>query len=225
MEEGLIGTDGHFTERPMTPPQEDRHLAALTFEAFYDEWFPRGVGYAMRVHFLNRHDAEDAVVDAMANVQAAWGGIDNPAGYFRVILHRRSIDTLRTVIRREQHETSVPDAELAGEETLPADLRAAFVTLHDPESMYVRSEQSSQILAALSQLPLSQRISLVLEAEGYSAQERAKVKDVSESTERSHLNRARTRIRRLLLDQGLPRQKPSGEPETKNTDEKEGEGK
>ncbi|MFJ4519008.1 RNA polymerase sigma factor [Streptomyces sp. NPDC088770] len=193
----------------MTPFQEDRRRADVTFEGFHDQWYRRGVGYAMRAFCLNVHDAEEAVSDAMAAVHASWGGINQPAAYFRVVLQRRAVDILRKLIRRETHESQVSDAELTGDDALAEEVREALATVITPETLYLQGEQNRLILNVLDELPLHFRVSLVLAAEGYSTKERAAIKDVAEGTERSHLTRARTHFERLLLKHGLPLPRPN----------------
>ncbi|MEU9366808.1 RNA polymerase sigma factor [Streptomyces avermitilis] len=197
----------------MTPRQEDRHLRTLTFEAFYDMWFSRGVGWAMRACFLCRQDAEEVASDAMVPVYAGWGVIENPGAYYRVIVHRRAVDKLREVMPQKKAETSVPDSEICGEEPLPREVRDAFTSLMTPESVYEQVEQSRLVLDALDQLSPHLRTSLVMAAEGYTAKERADFKEGKENTERTHLKRARERFSRLLLARGVPHQRGAGEPE------------
>lgn len=193
----------------MTPPQEDRRRANVTFEGFHDQWYRRGVGYAMRSFCLNVHDAEEAVSDAMSAVYASWGSIDQPTAYFKVVLQRRSVDILRKVIRREAHESQVSDAELTGDDALADEVRQALATVINPEMLYLQGEQNRLVLNVLDELPLHFRVSLVLAAEGYSTKERAEIKGVPEGTERSHLTRARANFERLLLKHGLPLPRPN----------------
>ncbi|MEU8546199.1 RNA polymerase sigma factor [Streptomyces roseoverticillatus] len=211
----------------MTPPQENRHLRTLTFEAFHDRWFARGVGFAMKACYLSRQDAEEVASDAMVPVHAGWGVIENPAAYYRVVLHRRAMDKLRTVVQRETAETPVPYTDLAGDVPLPHEVRAAFSTLNSPEAIHDQVEQNRRVLDALYQLPLHLRTSLVMAAEGYTAKERAEFKSIKESTERSHLKRARDQFQKSLLAHGLPHHTKTEEPDDHGSGElaEEGEGK
>ncbi|MFJ4246219.1 RNA polymerase sigma factor [Streptomyces iakyrus] len=213
-----------FVEQPMTPPhQEDRHAAALTFESFFDYWFPRGVSYVRRLFpVLTLQDAEDATADALSHVHASWGNTTIPQAMFFTILRRRAIDELRKIGPRLDTETLVSDPELAGEETLSEQTRRAFAELMTPEAVHIQKEGVRQILAALNGVPVLQRMSLMLAAEGYTTQERAAIKGVSPGTERSHLHRGRIKFEQALLAHGLPHQ------HTESPDEfaaEEGEGK
>ncbi|MEW2289660.1 sigma factor-like helix-turn-helix DNA-binding protein [Streptomyces sp. NPDC047841] len=192
----------------MTPPhQEDRHAAALTFEDFYDFWFLRGVSYVRRTFpLLNRHDAEDVTEDALSHVHASWGNTTIPQALFFTILRRRAIDALRRIGPRMDVESLTADPELAGEEALSEQTRRAFADLMTPEAFYIQREGVQLILSALNELPFAHRTSLVLAAEGFTAQERAEIKGVSAATERSHLHRGRLRFEEALLARGLPPQ-------------------
>jgi RNA polymerase sigma factor (sigma-70 family) len=192
-------------------PQGGRRVAqnntALTFEAFCAYWFPRGRAYVQRVFLLRYHDAEEATMDALSHLHASWGNVANPVGMFKTILRRRAVDHLRTIARRAQMEEPWAQEEADGEDGLSGTVRELFADLHTPESEYMDAEQCRRIRLALHNLPLQQRISLTLAAEGYSTAERAEIKNVSQGTERSHLSRARSRFEQLLLELGVPYQR------------------
>ncbi|MFJ3339147.1 RNA polymerase sigma factor [Streptomyces sp. NPDC086766] len=210
------------------PPQEDRHAAALTFEDFYDYWFPRGVFYVRGLFpVLSRQDAEEATLDALSHVHASWGNTTIPQAMFFTILRRRALDAFRRIRRRLDMETLTADPEIAGEEALSEQTRRAFAEMLTPEALYIQREGTQLVLAALNDLPLPLRMSLTLAAEGYDTQERAEIKGVGPGTERSHLHRARIRFERALLARGLPPKQAGSQTEPENPDElaEEGEGK
>jgi RNA polymerase sigma factor (sigma-70 family) len=209
-------------------PQGGRRVAqnntALTFEAFYAYWFPRGRAYVQRVFLLRYHDAEEATMDALSHLHASWGNVANPVGMFKTILRRRAVDHLRAIARRAQMEEPWAQDESDGEDGLSGTVRKLFADLRTPESEYVDAEQCRRIRDALRNLPLQQRISLSLAAEGYSTAERADIKNISEGTERSHLSRARCRFEQLLLELGVPYQRHKREISAKSTVEPAEEG-
>ncbi|MGA5606151.1 hypothetical protein ACPCUF_34930 [Streptomyces griseoincarnatus] len=205
----------------MTPPhQEDRHAAALTFEDFFDYWFPRGVSYVRRLFpVLTRQDAEEATADALSHVHASWGNTTIPQAMFFTVLRRRAIDNLRKIAPRLNAETLASDPELVGEEALSDQTRRAFSELVTPEAVQVQKEGVRQILAALHEVPVLHRMSLVLAAEGYTTQERADIKGVGLGTERSHLHRGRIRFEQALLAYGVPHQASDTASDTESSDE------
>jgi RNA polymerase sigma-70 factor (ECF subfamily) len=73
-------------------------------------------------------------------------------------------------------------------------------TLHSPaEQQVIASEASRHILAAIGQLPASQRIVITLrDVEGLSASEVCNLLDISEANQRVLLHRARTKARAAL---------------------------
>ncbi|MBB4890906.1 RNA polymerase sigma factor [Streptomyces netropsis] len=189
-----------------------------SFTRFYDEWFPRGVGFAMRLG-LDREDAKEAASDAMRAVYAAWGSLETPEAFYQHVVRRRVIDTLRDVIPRERAEVSVSDTDADDDEALPREVIAVFTSHVTPEGLYLEAEGAERILAILAQLPEHYRLSLVLAAQGYDTTERAEIKTVSAEVERTHLKRARRRCIDLLISHGIRPRRTTDKP----TNAKEGE--
>lgn len=200
----------------MVMGQEDRSLTGTdSFTRFYSEWFARGVGFAERTFGLNREDAKEVASNAMEVVNAAWGNIERPEAFFQTVVRRRAIDMLRKTIRRERAEVPLVDPDLDDGEETSRELIVALTSALTPESSYLEREDAAAIHAALAMLPTPYRISLGLAAEGYSAEERALIKDVPVSTERSPLRRAREMCIRLLASLS-----PKGKTEAVKTAEK-----
>lgn len=181
----------------MTAGPGDRLTGADSFTRFYTEWYWRGVGFASRTFGLSHHDAQEVSSDAMKAVHAAWGGLDVPEAFFQHVVRMRAIDQHRRVSKEpvvSDEEVEMVSNELAGKTD------HAF-----PESVYADRET---VLTVLSGLPPQYRLSLVLKSQGYSAAERAEIKQVPVETERTHLARARRASMELLADAGSsPRHK------------------
>ncbi|MFJ3641346.1 RNA polymerase sigma factor [Streptomyces sp. NPDC090108] len=176
---------------------EDRSQTADSFTRFNDEWFSRGAGLAMRLYGLSLEDAKEVSADAMTAVYAAWGDMVSPQAYFQHVVNLRAIDRLRANQRRVQ-ETPLPHASDGDDAVIPEQVRKALVVNTTPEDAWTDSEDVTAIRRVLASLPEHYRLSLILMAEGYSASERAAVKKVPESTERTHTSRARTKFSHLL---------------------------
>lgn len=189
-----------------------------SFTRFYDEWFPRGVGFAMRLGRLDREDAMEAASDGMKAVYAAWGNLETPEAYYKHVVRQRVIDKLRDVIPRERAEVSVSDTD-PDDEAVPREIIAAFTSHVTPEGLYLEAEGAERILAILAQLPEHYRISLILAAQGYDTNERAEIKAVSPEAERTHLKRARRRCIDLLISHCIRPRRTTDKP----TNAKEGE--
>ncbi|MDX2395271.1 MULTISPECIES: RNA polymerase sigma factor [unclassified Streptomyces] len=181
----------------MTAGPGNRLTGADSFTRFYTEWYWKGVGFASRACGLNHHDAQEVSSDAMKAVHAVWGGLDRPEAYFQHVVRMRAIDQYR----RTSKERVVSDEEV---ETLSNRL-AGEANHAFPESVYADRET---VLTVLTGLPPQLRMSLVLQSQGYTAAERAKIKQVPVETERTHLARARRLAVELLADAGSsPRHK------------------
>ncbi len=73
-----------------------------------------------------------------------------------------------------------------------------------PEEHSVRQEHSAEILACLERIPADQREILILrEIQGFSYEEIAEVLECSLGTVKSRINRARAKLRELILEQNL----------------------
>ncbi|WP_406154572.1 RNA polymerase sigma factor [Streptomyces canus] len=204
----------------MTPQERSGSLTRQnSFMRFYNEWFPRGVGFAMRGLNLNREDALEVASDAMKAVYAAWGGLETPEAFYKHVVRMRGIDKLRGVRRRERVEVALSEMELNDDEAVPREVVAALGSHVTPESIYLQTEGTELILAILAKLPTHYRLSLVLAAQGYDTTERAEIKEVSADLERTHLMRARQRCVELLIAHGVRPRRKNDKPRT----EKEGE--
>ena len=72
----------------------------------------------------------------------------------------------------------------------------------DPADLAVDDERRTAVLAALRTLPLEQRAALVLvDLEGYSVEETARILECAPGTVKSRCSRARARLLPLLLEQ------------------------
>jgi RNA polymerase sigma factor (sigma-70 family) len=141
------------------------------FEKFFHDTYSRMMARAM-LHCGHRADAEDAVVQAYADVAWRWDRIDTPEAYLHVTVTRQAI-RLATQ-RRKQWEVAVFEL---------------------PSPRYGTPEQAweaKQVLAAIACLPPQQRAVLVWHClDGLEQKEIAKKLGVKRSTVGVHLHRAR----------------------------------
>ncbi len=132
-----------------------------------------------------RDDAMELAHDAFLN---AYGGIDavdpeRPFGpWFRTILVRCAIDRHRST--RRYHATIMPQAE-PPERAVEAD--------------HVAGLQAAEILALLAALePVPRAVFNLYEVEGYTHDEIARLLGIAPGTSRSHLTRAKRRLRAMV---------------------------
>lgn len=111
------------------------------------------------------------------------------------IAHNRLVDHYRATGRLGEFETPLPEDE-DGEAIEFADEAAPT-----PEQHSLRREVVAQLVAAVASLPLAQRETFVLAAEGeLSVEEIARATGVPFETAKSRLRYANARLRQLLAD-------------------------
>jgi RNA polymerase sigma-70 factor (ECF subfamily) len=144
--------------------------------------------------------ASDATQEAFISAWRHIGGFRGGSwkSWLLRIVTNACYDELRRVKRRPASsleslyvEDPTPDAELPPSQ------------LESPEAFTQRRELNRAIQAGIAQLPLDQRIVLVLsDVQGMSYEEIAETTGANLGTVKSRLSRARTRLRNLLLKQG-----------------------
>ena len=138
----------------------------------------------------NPDDADDALQDAL---EAIWKRLDridrhpNPHALILRICANTAYDTLRRRLRRSRHENNSPP---------PGHLEQPTPSAPDRLASY---EAQEQIFRAVGQLPRNQATAFLMRAlHEQSYQEIAQALGCSEVTARTHVTRARTRLRKLL---------------------------
>jgi RNA polymerase sigma-70 factor (ECF subfamily) len=166
-----VSTDGATAATP------DGITLLPGFDDFYRQTYARVLAYA-RLQAGDITDAEQATVDAYTEAASRWDRVsqyDNPEAYVRLIVRQRLTKTFRRWLR----EHSV--AQQLSPPVPPAD-----------------PELSAEVLAVLDfarRLPGRQRQILALHCQGYTSEEIAQELGVKPSTVRTHLERARIRLR------------------------------
>lgn len=165
----------------------------LLYEAL-DELFDGLYSYAMTLS-RNREDAEDLVQEACVRAIRSADSIHdegNLKGWLFVILRNIWLNQLRRRSAAPQIAELDPDVSLAD---------VAIETGQDPDSLFARKMERQRIRQAIRQLPADQREIIVLrEYEGLSYREIAAVLNCPIGTVMSRLQRARSKLRPLLLE-------------------------
>jgi RNA polymerase sigma-70 factor, ECF subfamily len=147
------------------------------FEAFYAGHLPRVVR-ACALVLLDRAEAEDVAAEAFARLWSHWGqvrGEDHAGGYV--------FKTAMRLCSKRRHRAA---REVLGE------VPERDMPMRDPEAR-------RDVLAALAELPLRQRQSVVLrDWAGFGTDEVAGMLGTKESTVRVHLARGRAALREIL---------------------------
>ena len=154
-------------------------------EALYRRYWSYAMSVALR-YTPTRDDALELCHDAFVKAFGAVDDVDPERPFrpwFRRVLVRAAVDRHRST--RRYHATLVPEAA-------PPEVAVA------PDQ--VAALEADDILALLGRLSDDQRAVFNLyEVEGYTHDEIAGLLDIAPGTSRSHLTRARRRLRELYL--------------------------
>ena len=145
-------------------------------------------------------DAADALQDAMV---AAFRRADSFRGEAAVTtwLHRIVVNACLDRLRRRKVRLADPLPEDLEQQPAPDLAVAAAAGVLDPADLAVDDERRTAVLAALDSLPPDQRAALVLvDMEGYSVDETARILDCAPGTVKSRCSRGRARLLPLLVD-------------------------
>ena len=189
-------------------PRDDRELLAAhvagdaeAFGTLFGRHRDRLWAVALRTTG-DPEDAADALQDAMV---AAFRRADSFRGEAAVTtwLHRIVVNACLDRLRRRKVRLvdPLPDdldrqgpAASAGSQLGPA-------AVLDPADLAVDGERRAAVLAALDTLPPDQKAALVLvDMEGYSVEETARILGCAPGTVKSRCSRGRARLRPLLAD-------------------------
>ncbi len=160
------------------------------FRVLVDRHRTRVVNLAYRM-LGDRQGAEDVAQDVFLRAYRALGTY-RPGGSFvrwlLAIASNRCIDELR---RR-------PFVATTGQEAWETHARAALPQ-GEPAAAYQRREVQARVHGALGELPHAQRLAVVLvHLQGLSYEEAAEIMRRPVGTVKSHVHRARARLRKLL---------------------------
>jgi RNA polymerase sigma-70 factor (ECF subfamily) len=153
---------------------------ALTFEALFAVEYPKMVALAAAVSG-NRAFAEDIASEALGRASARWDVIsryDKPGAWLRRVTFNLAVSRRRRLVREAQ----------------------AMLRLGRPEpELPPAPPEHDEVWAAVATLPRQQRAAVALHyLEDLSIDEIAEVLDLSPSTVRVHLHRARQALRDRL---------------------------
>lgn len=143
----------------------------------------------------DEEEAADALQDALLAAFRKAGSFRGDAAV-TTWLHRIVINACLDRARRRSARTVLPLSD-----------EADVASRTDPDPV-LASEQARDVAAALATLPQEQRVALVLvDMEGYSVQETARILEVATGTVKSRCARGRARLLPLLA---APREQPPG---------------
>ena len=161
-------------------------------------------------------EAADALQDAMI---AAFRRAETYRGDAAVTtwLHRIVVNACLDRLRRRKVRAADPLPEQPEDQQDRA--AAAARDRDDPAAAAERSEVRRRVRAALDRLPVEQRVALVLvDMEGCSVDEAARLLDAAPGTVKSRCSRGRARLRVLLEEADVTFGNPVGTPHVPSTE-------
>ena len=154
----------------------------------------------------DREEAADALQDALI---AAFRRAESYRGDAAVTtwLHRIVVNACLDRLRRRKVRLTDPlpddleDHARQGQVVPLGSVTAADAAAVDPADVAVDAERRAAVVAALARLPLDQRAALVLvDMEGYSVEETARILHCAPGTVKSRCSRGRAKLLPLLVD-------------------------
>jgi RNA polymerase sigma-70 factor (ECF subfamily) len=155
-------------------------------------------------------EAADALQDALVAAFRRAGSYRGDAAV-TTWLHRLVVNAALDRLRRRQVRLAAPLPEDPDETEHRRDPGSRPPPADDPADAVEAGDRRRQVLAALGRLPPEQRAALVLvDMEGFSVEEAARVLDVAPGTVKSRCSRGRARLAPLLagLRSGNPEATP-----------------
>jgi RNA polymerase sigma-70 factor (ECF subfamily) len=151
----------------------------------------------------DREEAADALQDGMISAFRRAGSYRGDAAV-TTWLHRIVVNACLDRLRRNKVRAvdQLPDdLEVHADRGTPVLRPGADPASADPALVVLDEEQRRQVLAALDQLAPDQKVALVLvDMEGYSVEEAARILDCPTGTVKSRCSRGRARLLSLLRD-------------------------
>lgn len=189
-------------QAPVASQQERRDR----FEQQVTHLMDRLYGTALRLA-RNPDDAEDVVAEAVSN---AWNKLDqledltHMEGWLFRILHHTFISYWRRRQCRQDREVELEPENGGNRFSLFEKLHQPFLLWWGtPEREFINALLQEDIREAIDNLPDAYRVVIVLvEVEGYSYEEAARLLDLPLGTIRSRLCRARGLLQKALWQQG-----------------------
>lgn len=167
------------------PRHEPELRSALSFDALFVEEYPKMVALAAAVSGSRQH-AEDIAQEAMSRLNAKWAtvrGYDNPGAWVRRVTINLAISQKRRLVSEAKAVLRLGSSE---------------------PTLGPAPRQDEGIWAAVAQLPRNQRAAIALHfLEERSINEIADILDISPSTARVHLHRARQTLRDKLAEEDI----------------------
>ncbi len=168
------------------------------FDTFVERYGDRIFGFGMRV-CGDRENARDVTQDTLLQAFLSLKNLKEPRA-LRSWLYRVVSNACLMKRRKGKFE---PKRELSLDALMPASREEAMATIPDsgllPDGALERTELQQTVQQAIAGLPLSYRIVLVLrDMEQLSTRETAETLELSESTVKMRLHRARLMVRKEL---------------------------
>lgn len=212
---------GSLPCQPGASPIAGSPLATGTIMRFDDtasrrEWFERRLaplldrlyGTALRLT-RNPADAEDVVAEAVAKAWSQLGRLQDPQRFEGWLFHILT-NTFISEWRRRRCRPQSASADITEPSELDSASFTLFQQLHQPfllwwgslEEQFFNGLLQEDLERALDALPDAYRVTIVLvEVQGYTYEEVARLLGIPVGTVRSRLSRARSRLQKMLWDQ------------------------
>lgn len=150
-------------------------------------------------YLSNEEDALDAVQESFIKIFRYLNKFQGKCR-FDTWVHRIVVNTCNDMLRKNSSRKILDSLYKVEDEK--ETLMEIPDSSHSPEVVFEKDERMRQIIHALDQLNQEHRIILLLrDMEGFSYEEISEILDCSIGTVKSRINRARIKLREILLEQ------------------------
>lgn len=180
--------DGADDERRSDASEDVLPASYDTFEAFYRQEFKNVIRY-LRWQGADQQTAEEAASETMILIYLKWDTIARPASFARVVAYRMFLRSRTAERERWRRFADIADISDA--------------VFHEPLAVDHVEQQAvvSEVVDAIRTLPPAQRaVAALCLVEGMTVTAAANELGINPSTARTHLARARQRLRPLVAD-------------------------
>lgn len=174
------GLASHKVLDPVQPTEAPQLGRLDLFTTFYKTDFIPVVGFVIKTQIgATVDEARDAAQAAFTQAWEEWDKIDEPRGWVRTVATRVYLN-------------SIPRYEVMTDTPVDCPI------LHTPEAKLLISERTQAARDLLATLPMTQRLVMALNTDGFSVREIAKELRTTPDAVRQNISRARSSLKRRL---------------------------
>lgn len=171
------------------------------FEQLVEHYQRRAFRLAWRIT-RNQEDAEDVVQNAFVKAFQNLADFRGDSRFYTWLVRITINEALMKIRRRRSNEVSIDESQQADDTSVPPETKDQAA---NPEQRCLQHEGQRILAATINELePPYRAVFNLRDVEGFSTEQTAQALDLSSSTVKTRLHRARTKLRETLNDYFRP---------------------